>query len=360
MMIEMLPQLIPIGVGIVKTIAKALIDNWPLILSSVQQLGAELINAIVAAFPGVGGIIGQVAGIAQELAANFMTMVRTVGPPLMAMFQTLGQTLLPPLMGLFQTFTSTVIPALTGILQKLMPVLAPILQIIGQIAGKLLELASAVIPPLMSALSGYASYIATVFGTLFSVIMPVIQNIQGILGGLIDFISGVFTGDWGKAWQGIQDIFSNIMAGLENILKAPLNAMISLINKAFAGMGAVKIPDWVPLLGGKTFALPQIPLLYTGTRNWPGGPAIVGDRGPELLNLPRGSDVYSSGETNSILSRARDFGETAANIVLKVINNFNGPVTKEEVQEAAKMTEQEFEEMFMRLKAKYGRLSFDG
>ena len=39
-----------------------------------------------------------------------------------------------------------------------------------------------------------------------------------------------------------------------------------------------------------------------GTRYHPGGPALVGEEGPEILNLPRGSQVYTHGETKDMLS----------------------------------------------------------
>jgi hypothetical protein len=189
--------------------------------------------------------------------------------------------------------------------------------------------------------------------------MPVIENIKGLLGGFVTFVSGVFTGNWGKAWQGVQEIFSNIMAGLGTLMKAPLNAVIGLINKAFANVGTFKVPDWSPFFPGATFSLPQIPLLYTGTRNWPGGPAIVGDRGPELLNLPRGSDVYSNGETNSILSRARDFGGAASSIVINVKNIIQGTVSKEQEKQVEDSIVSAVEAALERIEAKNRRLSFE-
>jgi hypothetical protein len=41
--------------------------------------------------------------------------------------------------------------------------------------------------------------------------------------------------------------------------------------------------------------LASVPKGATGFSNFPGGAAIVGEQGPELVNLPRGSDVYPTG-----------------------------------------------------------------
>jgi phage-related minor tail protein len=40
-----------------------------------------------------------------------------------------------------------------------------------------------------------------------------------------------------------------------------------------------------------------------GTRNWRGGWTLVGEEGPELANLPRGTDIYSNGESRGMLAR---------------------------------------------------------
>lgn len=77
-----------------------------------------------------------------------------------------------------------------------------------------------------------------------------------IFGGLIDFIAGVFSGDWERAWEGVKSIFQGIWDGLIAIAKAPINAIIGLINGAIDainwiidGINSISfdMPDW---LGG--------------------------------------------------------------------------------------------------------------
>ena len=92
----------------------------------------------------------------------------------------------------------------------------------------------------------------------------IIGSIMGVLNGIIDFVSGVFSGDWEKAWKGIQDIFSNLMGGLWEIVKWPLNQIIDGINTFINGVNNIKIPDWVPGVGGKGIYIPTIPKLAKG------------------------------------------------------------------------------------------------
>ena len=93
-------------------------------------------------------------------------------------------------------------------------------------------------------------------------------GLKQMLGGIIKFITGVFTGNWSKAWDGIKDIFAGAWEALKGLAKAPLNAVISLVNSAIGALNKVKvkIPDWVPGYGGKSYGIniPKIPQLAEG------------------------------------------------------------------------------------------------
>ena len=99
-------------------------------------------------------------------------------------------------------------------------------------------------------------------------IKPVVDGIKQVFGGLIDFVAGVFTGNWSRAWEGVKNIFGGAFKALSGLAKAPLNAVIRMINGVIGGLNGlnVKIPKWVPKWGGKSFALniPKIPALAEG------------------------------------------------------------------------------------------------
>lgn len=56
----------------------------------------------------------------------------------------------------------------------------------------------------------FMNKLAPVIGGAFEVIGSRIESIFGILEGVIDFIAGLFSGDWERAWQGVQEIFGGI------------------------------------------------------------------------------------------------------------------------------------------------------
>lgn len=145
--------------------------------------------------------------------------------------------------------------------------------------------------------------VAGAFGALVGYVSAGINNIVNIIDGIvrvckgiIKFVTGVFTGNWKAAWQGVVDIFGGIFDTLAALVKAPINAVIGIINGAIGGINKVgfTVPDWVPKIGGKKFGIdiPTIPMLYKGTNNWQGGAAIIHDRGGEIVDLPKGSRVY--------------------------------------------------------------------
>ena len=135
----------------------------------------------------------------------------------------------------------------------------------------------------------------------FKSITGFVKGIMSIFDGLIKFITGVFTGNWSKAWDGVKEIFGGAFEGLKSLCKLPMNAVIGMINGAISGINklGLKIPDWVPEIGGKNFSIniPKIPMLAVGTKNWRGGFAQISERGGEIVDLPKGSRVYPHDET---------------------------------------------------------------
>lgn len=130
------------------------------------------------------------------------------------------------------------------------------------------------------------------FTGIMNFVKSQIENMKLIFNGLIDFFNGVFTGNWRKAWDGIVNVFKGIFGGIVNSAKAPVNAMIKLINDFINLANKVKIPKGVPGIGGIGINIPQIPYLAKGG-SIIDGQAIVGEAGPELLSVNRGKTTVT-------------------------------------------------------------------
>lgn len=149
----------------------------------------------------------------------------------------------------------------------------------------------------------FKNIISPIVGACFKGIIDLWNNsLKPVLTGIIDFLTGVFSGNFTQAFKGIVTSVSGIFKGLVSVVKAPLNAVIGLVNKFIGGLNKLQVPDWVPGIGGKGINIPNIPMLYKGTDYFKGGMAIVGEQGPELVEMPRGAKVYTANETKEKLN----------------------------------------------------------
>ena len=139
----------------------------------------------------------------------------------------------------------------------------------------------------------FGPVLGNILNGFFDTLKGIWDGIKSIFDGIIDFIRGVFTGDWERAWKGVKEIFSGIARSLVAVFKAPLNAIISLINGAIGGINLLinKINNGIgKTLGFSLGTIGTIPLLANGGILSKGS-AIVGEAGPELLSMNNGKAV---------------------------------------------------------------------
>lgn len=104
--------------------------------------------------------------------------------------------------------------------------------------------------------------LAAFFQTVGKLVSDLYNSVKDILKGIVDFVVGVFTGDWTKAWEGVKEIFKGIWNGIVAIIEAAINFIIDGINLLISALNTIhfEIPDWVPIIGGKSFGI-NIPLV---------------------------------------------------------------------------------------------------
>ena len=197
-------------------------------------------------------------------------------------------------------------------------------------------------------------------------IQAAVDNVKAIFKNIIDFISNVFSGNWSAAWQNIVNIFGNLFGMIVNLAKAPINGVISAINWVISKINSISvtIPDWVPGVGGKTlgFNIPTIPQLAEGGVATSPTLAEIGEGGePEavmpLSKLAALLDEYTKKPkpTGGTDGQEGGDGET---IVFSPALNFYGKADREEVEEATRISFEEFKRLYKRLKAEERRKKF--
>ena len=188
-------------------------------------------------------------------------------------------------------------------------------------------------------------------------------NAQAIIQNLLDFVGNVFAGNWSAAWQNIVNIFGNIFGLIGNIAKAPINGVIALINRAIEGINglAVEIPDWVPAVGGKTlgFSIPTIPQLAAGGIATRPTLAQIGEGGePEaVMPLSKLAQMLDQGPKPGPNGRGGAAGGDSITFA-PVFHFYGGTPTREEAQEAGRVSFAEFKRLYKQMKAEERRKNF--
>lgn len=234
-----------------------------------------------AAFDGVVQIVQSVVGVLGQLVTFSTTYVK---PIITEIFSFVTQTVLP---GIMQAF-STAAPYISQIVSGLGSVILQVATMIAQAIQAALPVVMAVIQGVLAAFQVAVPVILSVVQSLVASFQAIVTSIQGVFDGLIAFVTGVFTGNWSQAWEGIKQIFGNAFNALVELAKVPINAVIALINGAIDGInsltgGGISIPDWVPVAGGQTFSLKlnKIPALAHG--GFTQGVSIAGEAGTEAV-----------------------------------------------------------------------------
>lgn len=178
---------------------------------------------------------------------------------------------------------------------------------------------------LIAGIIAAADIFTGVFVSAIEIVSSIVSAAIGVFGGLIDFITGVFTGDWSLAWQGVVEIFSSIFGGIKGICSGVLDGIRAAINAVINGINSISvdIPDWVPGVGGKHFGV-NIPYLAHGTDDWGGGPAVINEKGGEIVDLPSGARVIPHDQSVRAaynMGAAARCGDIHINISGVTINN---------------------------------------
>lgn len=178
------------------------------------------------------------------------------------MFLNIGTTLM-------NVYNDWIMPAWNFIVGVFQDCLKPIFEQLWTVFGKVCDCIATIWNNWLSPLVNFISdtlgpvfntvlrNIQSIFETVFRVIGDVVGGILKSFGGLIDFITGVFSGNWEKAWNGIKDFFGGIWDGIWGIIKGFVNLIIDGINLLLTGIYTV-VAAIVNTIGGIADAIGSI------------------------------------------------------------------------------------------------------
>ena len=251
-----------------------------------------------------------------------VTMVRTMFEHHLPEAGRVFDELVTTIKDLWNTVLKPVFEAIKWVLEN---VLAPVFSLVLAAIGAtvlatfkfIAKIWDSILKPVLDAIVTVVKSVANAISDIWN------NHVKPLLNSITTFVSGVFSGNWRKAWEGVKGIFKSVFSSLAGIVKPHINAIISLVNKAINGINKmVSAVNKVPGLSIPT--IPNIPKLWKGAANTKAGLTLVGERGPELVNMGSGHTVYPAHVTRSILAGAgRDLrnhqAETrTANIIVEL------------------------------------------
>ena len=267
--------------------------------ATLAQEGAKAMEVLLPLFEkvvsGISSIIEWVGSLDEQQLQTIITILGVVAAisPLASLISNISS-----MIAFIPTLLSTLGAAMTWLMANpIVLVIAGIVALVALIATKGDQIKN-ILNKVDAFLQGvftkdwtevFGPVLGGILNGFFDTVSAVWDSVKGVLDGIIDFIQGVFKGDWKKAWNGIKNIFSSIMSGLSRVFKTPLNAVISMINDIIDSVNWLigNINNLGSILGIKIGTIGHIPMLANGgvvTQ----GQAIVGEAGPELLNVSNG------------------------------------------------------------------------
>ena len=273
----------------------------PMIGEFVASVLPLLVDMIAQILPVIGQIVEAVLPVLIELIQMLLPIIMQVIKAVLPVLQGLLESIVP----VIQMLAETILPLVLGLIRTVINALMPLIEMILPYLQQLLEM-------LIPVIQAMAEQFSVVLATAINAISGILEGLTQILQGLINFITGVFTGNWTQAWEGVKQIFSGIWQSIKSICVGVVNCIISVINTVISGLNALKIPDWVPGIGGKGIInIPLIPMLAKGSRFTP-DTFIAGEKGAELVTNARGRTVFTAAQTGKIFENINTARETQA------------------------------------------------
>ena len=290
-LLDVFKQLAPVImnlVGVVLDLARPLIDA----LAPILPVIADLVVSLVEAFgPLLETVLPILIDMIEFLTPILITVGEIIGLVLVAAVQTF-QNVLSNFSGFVSSFSAT-FQNVWGAIRKFFEGVFRAFQTAVEVFQIVFTAIWAVIS---STFSAVLNGIRATFETIWNAISGVFFTVVGRIGDGIDTFAEKFR----AVFEGISNFFRGVMNGIIGGFEAMINGVINGINGMARALNRLRfdVPDWVPLIGGKTFSLnvptlPRVslPRLARGGTLLDGGSVMVGERGPEILTLPGGATV---------------------------------------------------------------------
>lgn len=303
---ELIPPLADLAADLLPVILDSVSSIIPLLSDVVSSVIPVIIELFQQLLPVIVELVQTVLPVATELLSKLMPIVSTllsfITPILSVVIQLLSPLLelvmaiLSPLLDLLNVILVPLTEILTTILVPLISILeaiiVPMTSMVNAILPYAVEILSALIPPLLNiiniCLTPLFALLVTIFDWLSTAGVEAWNWIEGFVAFVTDAIGNRIT----KVFTDFKNMVATVWEGLKSSFKDGVNFWINAINTLINGANAIQPPAWLSKATGiEGVSLPTIPMLAEGGNIEAAGRVLVGENGPEFLDLPRGAKV---------------------------------------------------------------------
>lgn len=293
---KLLPIVLKIVQAVLPVLQKLLNTILPLLTDMIEQILPVVLDLIDSLLPLVSAIIDSVLPVIIELLNILLPILTDLLSAILPVIIELINSLLPvvtqiidavlpiliEVLNILTPILDLIIQLLGPILELFMMLLQPILDLIIMAIGPLIEifgsLITGILEPIQPILTFLASLFSEVLGGAIQSIQPIIDALMQVFGGLIDFISGVFSGNWEQAWNGIVNMFKGIFNLIPSFVESVINGAIDLINGILKGINSVS-----QYVGLEIGLIPHVSLPRFAAGGFTEGISIAGEAGTEAI-----------------------------------------------------------------------------
>lgn len=281
-------------------------------LAPVLLIISKIITAIATIIPVIKAVMGVVAAFNAILMANPLILIiagiALIVAGLIALWMKCEE---------FRNFVMGLISAVVAIITTGIEIVKSIFNVIWTFIKAVV---TGIAEDIKAKIELVKTIVSTVFEVIKTIITTVINTVKSIVLGVINGIINAFQkiGNVVRSvFTGVRNTIRNIFNTVIGIIKAPINGVIGLVNGVIRGLNKLKVPDWVPGLGGKGVNIPLIPKLATGTNFVPKDTLAYIHQGEAVV--PKKFNPYANGISNNTLGAMQV--NKSSNIEIKVYND---------------------------------------
>ena len=289
--------IVTLVIGVIGAIAGAVGNILMPIISVVVSVVSTIIGVVSGIVANIIGVVAQIIAVVVGIVAIIINIVAN----LISVIIGIVTGIISVIIGI----VTTIINIVMGIITVIVNIISTIIGVVAGIISAIIGIVGAVIGVVVGIITTIVNVVSGIIGGIIGVVSAVVNTIVAVFQGIIGVITGIFNtiaNAIGSIFRGIAKTIGNIINGIVNIVKAPINFIIDGINGFIGGINKIKIPDWVPGVGGKGINLPKIPKLAVGGIVESATIAMIGESGREAV-LPLDSNT---GWINEVVDKLVD------------------------------------------------------